>query len=127
MWLDQPCAPPLRWVAAPDPSAINSHRRRRHPGIVCAGQDAMSTRRCGSHLCKSPRTPKGALSPYDQEARERVSAACTPYKFGVLGEREAHDGLFYLEAGSAPGAALVEVTPECPDDELRRSIHDTWS
>jgi hypothetical protein len=29
--------------------------------------------------------------------------------------------------GPAPGAALVEVTPECPDDELRRSTHGPLS
>lgn len=68
--------------------------------------------------------PTGALSPFDQEAREQVSAACTPYRFGILGERDAHDCLFYLEAGSTPGAALVEVKPDRADEEPRPSLRD---
>lgn len=54
---------------------------------------------------------KISTSPYDDDARTRLAEACTPYRFGVHGERESHEGVFYLEAGSTLGASLSAVEP----------------
>lgn len=68
--------------------------------------------------------PTMALSPHDDAAREKVSGACTPYRYGVQGDKEAHDDLFYLEGSSVLGSSLLQVDPEGPDDTPKHSAND---
>jgi hypothetical protein len=71
----------------------------------------------------------GALSPFDHEARERVSAACTPYRYGVLGDRRLTTAKDHFEIDLVLTSHRRVYAGECkhrpaiPTNEVPKKLH----